>query len=179
MISCIILGATVPAEIVPPTFALEYDKNLLYAPTFVAVGREIDEVYLFDISIHHESEIEIARHTKMEIYGPLVDAIRRQKSSSLVNLYTLEIGASLGQMSETTKFSIWQLFRLTNKTTNMERIVSNITLLTKLSSFKLFKVSKVVTNNVLFQIYMYCIKTILSYIFSFSSYGMKQDGTGE
>ena len=102
------------------------------------MGREIDEVYLFDVSIHHESEIEIARHTKMEIYGPLVDAIRRQKSSSLVNLYTLEIGASLGQMSETTKFSIWQLFRLTNKTTNMERIVSNITLLTKLSSFKLF-----------------------------------------
>ena len=60
-------GATVPAEIVPPTFTLEYDKNLLYAPTLVAVGREIDEVYLFDVSIHHESEIEIARHTKMEI----------------------------------------------------------------------------------------------------------------
>ena len=145
-------GATVPAEIVPPTFTLEYDKNLLYAPTLVAVGREIDEVYLFDVSIHHESEIEIARHTKMEIYGPLVDAIRRQKSSSLVNLYTLEIGASLGQMSETTKFSIWQLFRLTNKTTNMDRIVSNITLLTKLSSFKLFKVLKVVIDNGLFSV---------------------------
>ena len=104
------------------------------------MGREIDEVYLFDVSIHHESEIEIARHTKMEIYGPLVEAIKRQKTSSLVNLYTLEIGASLGQMSETTKFSIWQFFRLTTKSTSMENIVSNIALLAKLSSFKLFKV---------------------------------------
>ena len=104
------------------------------------MGREIDEIYLFDISIHHESELELARHAKMEKYGPLVEAIRRQKSSSLVNLYTLEIGASLGQMSETTKFSIWQFFRLTTKCTTMENIVSNITMLAKLSSFKLFKV---------------------------------------
>ena len=133
-------GATVPNEIVPPTFTLEYDKDLLYAPTLVAVGREIDEIYLFDISLHHESEIEMARHAKMEIYGPLVEAIKRQKTSSLVNLYTLEIGSSLGQMSETTKFSIWQFFRLTTKSTSMENIVSNIALLAKLSSFKLFKV---------------------------------------
>ena len=129
-----------PEEIVPPTFTLEYDKTLLYEPTIVAVGREIDEIYLFDISIHHESEIELARRAKMEKYGPLVEAIRRQKSSSLVNLYTFEIGASLGQMNETTKFSIWQFFRLTTKATTMENIVSNIAMLAKLSSFKLFKV---------------------------------------
>ena len=135
-----LLGGTVPAEIVPPTFTLEYDKMLLYEPTIVAVGREIDEIYLFDISINHESEIELARHAKMEKYGPLIEAIRRQKSSSLVNLYTLEIGASLGQMNETTKFSIWQFFRLTTKCTSMENIVSNIAMLAKLSSFKLFKV---------------------------------------
>jgi hypothetical protein len=135
-----LLGGTVPSEIVPPTFALEYDRTLLNEPTIVAVGREIDEIYLFDISIHHESEIELARKAKMERYGALVAAIRRQKSSSLVNLYTLEIGASLGQMSETTNFTVWQFFRLTTKSTTMENIVSNLAMLAKLSSFKLFKV---------------------------------------
>ena len=137
-----------PNEIVPPTFTLEYNKDLLYAPTLVAVGREIDEIYLFDISLHHESDIELARNAKMEIYGPLVEAIKRQKTSSLVNLYTLEIGTSLGQMSETTKFSIWQFFRLTTKSTNMENIVTNIALLAKLSSFKLFKVYRFYLYNV-------------------------------
>ena len=137
-----------PNEIVPPTFTLEYNKDLLYAPTLVAVGREIDEIYLFDISLHHESDIELARNAKMEIYGPLVEAIKRQKTSSLVNLYTLEIGTSLGQMSETTKFSIWQFFRLTTKSTNMENIVTNIAMLAKLSSFKLFKVYRFYLYNV-------------------------------
>ena len=146
-------GSTVPNEIVPPTFTLEYNKDLLYAPTLVAVGREIDEIYLFDISLHHESDIELARNAKMEIYGPLVEAIKRQKTSSLVNLYTLEIGASLGQMSETTKFSIWQFFRLTTKSTNMENIVTNIALLAKLSSFKLFKVYYFYQDNVEMAVY--------------------------
>ena len=143
----VVAGATVPEEIVSPTFTLEHDRDLLYEPTLVAVGREIDEIYLFDISIHHESDTDTGRRSKLEMYGPLVEAIRRQKSSSLVNLYTLEIGASLGQMSETTKFSIWQFFRLTTKSTNMDQIVSNVALITKLGSFKLFKVQKRIINT--------------------------------
>ena len=134
------IGATVPSEIVPPTFPIEYEKELLYEPTLVAIGRETDEIFLFDISIHHESEIEPARKVKMNTYGPLIEAIKRAMSSSSVNLYTLEIGSSLGQMSETTKFSIWQFFRLTTKSTNMDIIISNMSTITKLSSFKLFKV---------------------------------------
>lgn len=133
-------GATVPTEILPPTFAIEYDRQLLYGPALVAVGREIDDIFVFDISILHESEFEAVRSMKINKYGPLIEAIRRQKSSSSVNFYSMEIGSSLGQMTEATKFSIWQFFQITTQSVKVDQIMSNVSLLTKLSSFKLFKV---------------------------------------
>ena len=136
------LGATVPHEIVPPTFVIDYKeyKELLYEPALVAIGRETDDVFVFAISTPHESEIEAVHSMAMSKYAPLIEAIRKQKTSSSVSFYSIEIGSSLGQMTENTKFSLWQFFQITTRSIKVEDMISNVSILTKLSSFKLFKV---------------------------------------
>ena len=136
----ILLGAIVPQEIVPPTFLIEYDKDLLYEPALVAIGRETDDVFVFEISTPHETEVEAVHSRAMNKYPLLIEAIRRQKTSSSVSFYSIEIGSSLGQMTENTKFSLWQFYQITTRSVKVDDMISNVSQLTKLSSFKLFKV---------------------------------------
>ena len=50
-----------------------------------------------------------------------------------------QIGSSLGHMTESSKFALWQFYQLTTKQVAMDLVVSNVSALTKLTSYKIFR----------------------------------------
>ena len=55
---------------------------------------------------------------------------------------TVEIGTFTGQISEGTKFSLWEIYKLTTCTLPVNVFIDNIVLLAKIGSFVVFKLRK-------------------------------------
>lgn len=137
-------GAIVPDDILPPTHSLFLPQNLLYLPAMVAIGREEDEVFVFSLCTPDDSDPAnggLLRHSwAQEDFQPLLDAVRAQMGATTnVSYYSIAVGSSLGHMSESTKFALWQLFQLTTQSLPVETMIRNVSALVKLSSYKIFK----------------------------------------
>ena len=56
-----------------------------------------------------------------------------------VHTFALEVGSSLGHMTESSKFTLWQFYQLTTKQVPMDSVVNNTAALTRLASYKIFR----------------------------------------
>jgi hypothetical protein len=56
-----------------------------------------------------------------------------------LSFHTIEIGAFTGQISEGTKFALWEIYKLSKCSIPVNVFIDNIVLLTKLGSFVIFK----------------------------------------
>ena len=67
------------------------------------------------------------------------ELIERRLINSKVHFYTVEIGSSLGHMSENSKMSLYQFYQMTTKSASWEQVLENVINLAKLGSYKIFK----------------------------------------
>jgi len=96
---------------------------------------------MFEVQAPHESEMESTHRSSMtEILMPLKEVLKVQNGAGTqVNVFALEVGSSLGHMTESSKFALWQFYQLTTKQVAMDLVVSNVSALTKLTSYKIFR----------------------------------------
>ena len=130
-------GGTIPIEIQPITGDL-IDWKLL-VPDIVAIDRLSDEVFIFVISIPHETEIESQHTEELNRFHQGIVSMRRSFNST-VNFFALEIGAGSGFTSENSKIALYELHKLTlTRQPALDKFIFNVSQLAKLSSYKIFK----------------------------------------
>ena len=59
-----------------------------------------------------------------------------------LSFHTIEVGTFKGQISEGTKFSLWEIYKLSKCNVPVNVFIDNVVLLTKLGSFVIFKFRK-------------------------------------
>ena len=86
-------------------------------PDFVVVDRRSNDVHLFIISIADDADLAEVQKTVEGLYQNLI-ALMKAKAGKDVNVtfHTIEIGSYSGLVSETTKFALWEVYKLTTRT---------------------------------------------------------------
>ncbi len=129
-------GGTIPGEI-QPIHQRDYFKTLV--PEIVAIDRMSEEVFIFVISLPHESEMESSHTEKLNQYHEAVLGMRRA-FNSCVNFYALEIGSVSGHVTESSRVALYELHKLTlTRQPPLEAFIRNVGQLARLSSYKIFK----------------------------------------
>lgn len=130
-------GGTIPAEIQPITGDL-IDWHELQ-PDIVAIDRLSDEVFLFVISIPHETEIEDAHTEQLNKFHQALLAMRRSFNCT-VNFFALEIGSASGFIPDRSQNCLYELHKLTvSRQPALPNFIHNISQLAKLGSYRIFK----------------------------------------
>lgn len=130
-------GGTIPKNIQPSTGDLVDWKDMV--PDLVAIDRLSDEVFIFVISVPHETEIEDAHASQLNKYHQALLTMRRSFNCT-VNFHAFEIGSASGYINNRTNSAIFELHKLTvGRQPPMERFVHNLSQLAKLGSYKIFK----------------------------------------
>lgn len=130
-------GGTIPTEIQPLTGQLINWKSLV--PEIVAIDRLTDEVFIFVISLPHETEIEAEHAEQLNKYHQAILAMRRSFKST-VNFFALEIGSGSGFVSESSRVALYEIHKLTlTRQPPLESFIRNVSQLAKLGSYRIFK----------------------------------------
>ena len=132
------IGGTIPDDVLSP-HALLSGEHRDFKPAICALHRGSGDIYIFEVQLPHEAEMETVHRCTAAKYSQCKDWLQENNRTSHVYFYSIEIGSSLGHMSENTKFAMWQLFQITTKLINMDQMITNVSSLAKLTSYKIFK----------------------------------------
>ena len=108
-------------------------------PDLVAIDRLSDEVFIFVISIPHETEIEDAHTEQLSKYHQALTAMRRSFNCT-VNFAALEIGSASGYIADRSHGPLYELHKMTvSRQPALPNFIHNISQLVKLGSYRIFK----------------------------------------
>ena len=85
-------------------------------PDMVIIDRRTNDVHLFVVSIADDADLAEVQRNVVEQYQELVELMSvKAGSDAKVTLHTVEIGSYSGLVSETTKFTLWEIYKLTTR----------------------------------------------------------------
>lgn len=112
-------------------------KNLV--PDIVAIDRLSEEVFIFVITVPHETEIEDSHTEQLNKYHQGLAAMRRSFNCT-VNFFALEIGSASGYTPERSNCALYELHKLTvTRQPPLPNFIHNVSQLAKLGSYRIFK----------------------------------------
>ena len=120
-------GSTIPADIVTTNSR----------PDLVVINRGVSptKVYLYELTVSYERNLEGANEHKRNKYAPLVDDIEENGYKCFCVCF--EIG-SRGYINNRNKLALGGLLKLTNSNTKFTNFYKNISKISLLCSFSIF-----------------------------------------
>lgn len=86
-------------------------------PDLVVVDRRSNDVHLFVISIADDTDLAEVQKSIEEQYREIIELMTVKAGSEIkIAFHTIEIGSCSGLMSETTKKTLWEMYKLTTRT---------------------------------------------------------------
>lgn len=86
-------------------------------PDLVVVDRRSNDVHLFVISIADDTDLAEVQKSIEEQYREIIELMTVKAGSEIkIAFHTIEIGSCSGLISEKTKKTLWEMYKLTTRT---------------------------------------------------------------